>query len=678
MSSAVTRTHLGPGFALSGTAAASGTFNQASEAGDFVVVAMVVDRAATTTVKWGGSGGTAMTLLGTVNNNNAAAQADGSLSYYGIANVAAGTATAIAWTSSATAWVALQSASYSGVGSYSIVKSAFGVGTSTLSQTMPALPSGCLSLQSFGFGCGTGSSPGHVAAGFTSPTGSTNLYNAFTNFGANVFSALTLSEDAAGGATFGVTVPSTAPWGSLSIILAPAVTITTGTPAVQATGSVLYENQAQATGCATSGSTGTTITWSQPVGQYATGITVAVCGDWGDGHSPGGGCPTNSAFTRTLTLNGTPMTLLGITDFDPGDATDGWVELWGICGSPVTSAANTNATLILNERYTSAPSTFLPELSVFSQTFSGLTAFGPTQVTNGNNAAPTCTTITSDPTHRVLGVMGSNVFSAGGGGGVVRYNYQALHYGNWAMLVEDAPASGSGVTLSATSGFGYWPAISIDLIPAPAPTTATVAITRGTSALTFTIVPSTATVALTGSTPTWTFSTSPFPPTATVSLTTGTPDVSNPVTVAPAGATVAITTGTPFTGNVTTASPTRASVLITTSVPTFTIVNSITATPTGAAVTVAGSTPTFAVLTLLKPATSTVTVTTGTTTVAGSTRLLAPTLAHVVVHTSTPGTFVAAPNTVTPGERTLIAWRAHRLLIPDRGNRTVIAAPTVY
>lgn len=577
------------------------SWTHSATSGAYVIVDVVSDRTGFTGVTYGGAAMTQAGITASMSWVYSGTTYNGYLTRYVLTGAPSGSQTVLVTFSASTGWAVGNSLSYLGVGGASTSVLSVVTGTnSAFSTGSLSIPTNGLAVASIG-ALGAASNP----TSFGSLSGGTNRYN----YGANFAAALEVSDSGSSPTTFNAT-PSTTTTNSsarsgIYTILSPAntyapasatIAITGGTPDVGVTNTVLYGSGASGYGLATTGSSGTTVQWNHTFGAFDDCLIVAVQGDF---TQPGS--PSYASYTRSLSMNGYPLTLLGAGDFIPAGSGgyDGWLELWALPGA--AGKAGTTQQLTLNEYFTSAPSTKYPELQVYSLGYSGVGSIGTASVSSGNNAAPTCTSITSTTSDMVVGVMGSNVFTAGTGS--VHYNNQVLGYGNWAILVEDSRGSASGVALSSTSGFGAWASIGVDLAPGliVSPASAVITITGSTPVVgvgaNITVAPTTATVTVTGGTPVVTVSANVVvtPTSARVTTTGGTSalTLTANTSVSPTSALVELSGGTPVvsvSANVS-VSPTSVLIVISGGTPSVTIDGNVHVSPLSAIITITGSVP---------------------------------------------------------------------------------------
>jgi hypothetical protein len=217
---------------------------------------------------------------------------------------------------------------------------------------------------------------------------------------------------------------------------------------------------AGASGAASSGSTGTTISWSHTIGASATCLVVGVSA-WDNINA--------TAATRSVAVAGTSLTLLAVINNNNAGG-QGWVELWGMVGLTGLTGAKT---ITVNEYQTSNPSSAYPQLAGNSVSYTGVGSIG-TAVTNFGSGAGTASTgaITSAAGNMVVGSFSANTsgtaFSALSG--TSRVNMAGVGSTNDPLMIQDA-AGASTVTLTATTT-AAWSAVGVNL-SAAAPATPT-------------------------------------------------------------------------------------------------------------------------------------------------------------------------------------------------------------
>lgn len=191
---------------------------------------------------------------------------------------------------------------------------------------------------------------------------------------------------------------------------------------------------------------------------------------------------------------------------------------------------------------------------VSSISYTGVGSVGSLVANAGSTSAATSSSVTSASGHLVTNAdfqfSSSPAFSSYSGTQRIFDNGGAFACG---MLFGDTAGS-SSVSFSVNSNtanlFGIG---AIDLIPPTgitcSPTTATVAVTGGTPALTFTLAPTTATVTVTGDNAIVLLSGNLNPTTATIGISGGTPTITLPAGETPTTATIHVTGGTPTIAN---------------------------------------------------------------------------------------------------------------------------------
>jgi hypothetical protein len=311
-----------------------------------------------------------------------------------------------------------------------------------------------------------------------------------------------------------------------------------------------------------------------------------------------------SGFTVSATCGGTAMTFLGAVNNN--NTSFGWTAMFGLTG--VSSGTKSIAISI-----TGSPSY---AVVANSTSYSGATGFGTFASAYGSGSlSHTVSAATGN-----MVVQGFGAVESGGTGTITLSSYsQSQRYMQFefqggssisgeALQMGDAPgASTVSFTATVVPSGTYWGSVAIPLTSGGGspitvtPTTATIAFTGGTPAVTttnnITAVPTTATIAFTGGTPTVTATQNKFisPTTATIAFTGGTPTVSATQNkfISPTTAVIAFTGGVPLItvgGNIT-AYPTPAALTFTTGTPLVTATNNIIVNPTPAAIHFTGGLP---------------------------------------------------------------------------------------
>lgn len=167
------------------------------------------------------------------------------------------------------------------------------------------------------------------------------------------------------------------------------------------------------------------------------------------------GGQSRASQTRTVTLGGGAMTLLGFIEFAANEA---FSELWsGVAnGSPqatsvtVGNGVNAGREIVLN-----------------SYSYTGVGSIGAVSTNSGNSSAPSISSIASATGEVVAGLFGASQAALSAFSPTVRgtaYN-TGDNFAN--MIFGEAPGSGS-VGLSATrAASGTWGGVFVRLIPPP-------------------------------------------------------------------------------------------------------------------------------------------------------------------------------------------------------------------
>lgn len=191
---------------------ASISWSHTAANGAYVLVAVESETNASDPITGVTYGGVAMTNLSAIYNDNVSA--DGQLTLWGLANVVGGIST-VTMTFPVSSFYVGNSVSYTGVGTVGSPSTAYGGGTSGLSQTLTGASSGGVLF------CALGSSGRYYTSG--SITGGTLRY---ANTGTTSRPALAIQDSTATGSiTFQATTFSTTLWSGIGIILNPSAPI---------------------------------------------------------------------------------------------------------------------------------------------------------------------------------------------------------------------------------------------------------------------------------------------------------------------------------------------------------------------------------------------------------------------------------------------------------------------
>lgn len=215
---------------------------------------------------------------------------------------------------------------------------------------------------------------------------------------------------------------------------------------------------------ATSGSTGTTLTWDHTFGPGATALLVSVNGFPSDiaAWSTGVG-KSYTEFGRSVSIGGVPMDLLEIHNLWSGHV-DGWVSVWGLVGASIAAFAGTTQTVVVNEVYALDGSLHYPAIHGDSVSYSGVASYNHTGFTS--NFSSGSISIASGVGHMAYSSFGGSRWSTGSG--TWRYYFTNLQSGGKyeALLIQDQPGASPTVTASAASvDHGAVAVAIVDLVP---------------------------------------------------------------------------------------------------------------------------------------------------------------------------------------------------------------------
>lgn len=185
---------------------------------------------------------------------------------------------------------------------------------------------------------------------------------------------------------------------------------------------------------------------SYTLGASATGLLVAV-----------GGCGTSmsSLTTRTCTVNGKPMRLLGAVN-NANAANKGWTELWGLIGAPTGLV-----TIAVVENNGSTPA----YLNVTAISMSGAGQFGNAVTNYGTAATTTSGAIVSATGNRVLTVTGAYDATLSAPSGTQRSDMPASPTVDYVtLLVQDAAGAATVTNTCTYAGPDGWGDVSVNVI----------------------------------------------------------------------------------------------------------------------------------------------------------------------------------------------------------------------